>query len=83
MCDKKYNGWTNWETWVVNLWFGDSLQSYIEEDRIEDPDSLKNYVQEFATYADKVELAGFLSDVFNGFMSEVNWMELLNHYKDV
>jgi hypothetical protein len=22
MADKRYNGWTNYETWVVNLWLG-------------------------------------------------------------
>lgn len=27
-----YNGWTNRETWLVNLYFGDSFNSYIDDD---------------------------------------------------
>jgi hypothetical protein len=23
MCDKEYNGWTNWETWNTALWIGE------------------------------------------------------------
>lgn len=28
MTDKKYNGWTNYETWVVNLWMDNEEGSY-------------------------------------------------------
>lgn len=28
MEDKKYNGWTNYETWVVNLWMDNDENSY-------------------------------------------------------
>jgi hypothetical protein len=33
MTDTKYNGWTNYETWVVNLWLDNSQESqaYINE----------------------------------------------------
>jgi hypothetical protein len=26
--EKKYNGWTNYETWAVNLWLGNEQESY-------------------------------------------------------
>ena len=26
--DEKYNGWTNYETWAVNLWIGNEEASY-------------------------------------------------------
>ena len=29
MADSKYNGWTNYETWVVNLWMGNEEGSYL------------------------------------------------------
>lgn len=28
MEDKKYNGWTNYETWLVNLWMDNDSGSY-------------------------------------------------------
>lgn len=28
MSDNTYNGWTNWETWVVNLWIINEESSY-------------------------------------------------------
>jgi hypothetical protein len=28
MTDKKYNGWTNYETWVVNLWMDNEEGTY-------------------------------------------------------
>jgi len=28
--DKRYNGWTNYETWVVNLWLANEEPSYRE-----------------------------------------------------
>lgn len=31
MTDKKYNGWTNWETWSTNLNFDDSFSEEAQE----------------------------------------------------
>jgi hypothetical protein len=28
MSDKGYNGWTNYETWAINLWLGNDEGSY-------------------------------------------------------
>lgn len=82
MSDNKYNGWTNWETWLVNLWWGDSLLSYVEEDNIKDHEDLMNYVQEAFTDVYDLNAVGFIGDVLNGFWSEVNWRELLTHYRN-
>ena len=28
MADETYNGWTNWDTWIVALWLGNDEQVY-------------------------------------------------------
>ena len=40
---ERHNGWTNYETWRVNLEiFGDHYEDFLEYDR----DSLKEYLEE-------------------------------------
>ena len=54
MNDKTYNGWTNYETWLVNLWMSNDEGSY-------------NYWNERAAEIikgadDRDEASGFLAD---------------------
>lgn len=50
----KYNGWTNRETWLVNLWYGDSFESMV-----------RNEVEE-GVYAEDVEaIADGFCDEYN------------------
>lgn len=65
-----YNGWTNYETWLVNIWLGDSLP---ENDRI-NVDYIKEQVDEM--FGSQPE--GFMSDVQVAFMTTVNWWELVD-----
>jgi len=67
----KYNGWTNWETWVVNLWFSDSWGE------IKDPDTLREIVEEYIENDIGDKSGTFLGDIIQtGFLGEVNWDEL-------
>ena len=76
MVDNKYNGWTNYETWLVNLWFDTSFEVNISAEEIRE--MLRDYICEFSTDASN----GFISDMFNGFLSEVNYHELAHHYAE-
>ena len=76
-----YNGWSNKETWLVNLWLGDFLTmdqedginidaAYIEqvvEDRIEESGSRVN---------------GFVGDILNCALGEIDYDELASHYEE-
>ena len=42
---KDYNGWTNRNTWLINLWFGDQIRGLLEEDCCESADNLQAFVE--------------------------------------
>jgi hypothetical protein len=71
----KYNGWTNRETWLVNLHFGDYFQEVAEGGQ----QLMANYIQE--TIWDMFEEANippFFADMID--LGIVNWKELEEHY---
>jgi hypothetical protein len=71
----KYNGWTNRETWLVNLHFGDYFQEVAEDGQ----QLMANYIQE--TIWDMFEEANippFFADMID--LGIVNWKELEEHY---
>lgn len=77
-----YNGWTNYETWLVNLWFGEAFDDEAQHmsQGILTGDRAKEVVE---NYLDSVEALtpGFVSDVVNTAIGAVNWDEIADHYQ--
>ena len=59
-----YNGWTNKETWLVNLWLGDYLQQELED------------VNEITA----AHIKEVVTDLLNCALGEVNYDEIAAHY---
>jgi hypothetical protein len=83
---EKYNGWTNYATWRVNLEIFDGMTlddfgvEYDEEDNnmidtSDLADTLKNYVEEHIEETSE----GIAKDYALAFVSDVNWYELAEH----
>jgi hypothetical protein len=82
---KDYNGWTNYSTWNVALWFGEGEQEQIDEmadevvrqegDARMLADQIEGYVDEM-----KPEVSGMFSDLLTHALGEVNWDEIAEHY---
>ena len=83
---EKYNGWTNYATWRVNLEIFDKMTlddfgiEYDEEDNnmidtSDFADTLKNYVEEHIEETSE----GIAKDYALAFVSDVNWYELAEH----
>ena len=80
-----YNGWTNYETWLVKLWmdndegsyrmFQDMADDYLKQDGEDSPSGFANAIKE-AHESSLPELTGFAADLINAAMSEVNWFEI-------
>ena len=89
----KYNGWTNYETWLCNLWFdnfefSDMLDMF---DGVEDKadiqirieDYIKEYVEEFVeSYLAPGDTHGFIHDMLNSAIQEVDFRDIAEHYVD-
>ena len=80
---KEYNGYTNYETWLVGLWidndeglsnmFRRDIESEDEIDSAKDDlaDEMKKY---FEDEMPKVE--GFWADILNSAFGEIDWYDL-------
>jgi hypothetical protein len=84
---EKYNGWTNRETWVINLWLEEDLTQvvidYCEDQERVDVYEITNLLEEVVNewYMDELsKMSGVLKDLL--YLSEVNWRELAKTYID-
>ncbi len=82
--DNKYNGWTNYETWRVNLEICDDYMQSLAQDGMTFTDVntlaeyLKDYVDEVLTNFGQVE-DGIALDYARSFVSDVDWYEIAEH----
>jgi hypothetical protein len=75
-----YNGWTNRETWLVNLWYMDDMPYYfttIDQYHVE-PNELEEAVISTCETLERITnlACGLVSDFLSGCWSHVNWHEL-------
>jgi len=86
MTRKEYNGWTNYETWLVKLWmdndqgtrefFQEQAEQVFKHHDEDDRESrLAELIQE--SHEESLpKLEGFAADLMNTALSEVNWHEI-------
>ena len=87
----KYNGWTNYETWLCNLWFEnydftdilDIFEDYKERDDI--LRVIKNYIKDDVEYRveeSRESASGFVNDLINAALGEIDYYDIAEHYVD-
>ena len=79
-----YNGWTNKETWLVNLWYMDNIaEAYADSGcYYVKPDDL---ACEITGFFEEIEIeigSGLLCDFISTSWSRVNWHELAVHLNE-
>ena len=75
MTKTDYNGWTNRETWVINLWMGD----YFQEVANDGEHLLADYIEETVwDMLEEAEVPPMFKDLID--LGVVNWQELAEHY---
>lgn len=88
--DTKYNGWSNYATWRINLEMFDSLdisEFHGIDDEV-DPElicvhTLADALKERAEYyIEESSVAGIARDYAFAFLSDVNFYEIAQHFVD-
>lgn len=84
----KYNGWTNYETWNFNLWITNDESDYSHARKLTmaclNKYDLSKQLEKWAI--DMAEdcsfVHGFISDMVNSSVKEVNFYEVAEHLWD-
>ena len=93
MDTQKYNGWTNYATWLVNMHFDcrdvTDTTDYFAMSEDMDADSIRchvaSWMQELVeSYLEEVVDTDncFVVDVINSTISDVDWHDIADHYVD-
>jgi hypothetical protein len=72
-----YNGWSNYETWNVSLWYGDLFASMASEQKL-DGASLEEMVIEMEM--GNIPESSFAADILNASLRRIDWDEIADHY---
>jgi hypothetical protein len=73
MTDTTYNGWTNYETWRVNL---EMFDGDFSSDNDLDAYDLGQHLREMALETVGAEASGIALDYAEAFLAQVNWYEI-------
>lgn len=79
--DNRYNGWSNYETWLMNLWYGDYFNDLAIDGEEITADYIKDTVLDIMRN-DGLPEEGFAGDIINAALNRVDWDELAEHYND-
>ena len=88
MCNQKYNGWRNWETWNCNLWFDnffvdDAANLYaMAEDESEAIALLEFCIEETVTelLTEGIPDSGLAADIISQALRAIDFREIAEHY---
>ena len=80
MDNEKYNGWTNYETWKVNLELLDGVTAKDLFGRKCEGEEVQEYIEDL-TY-DQCQPRSFSRDCVLLFLSDVNWDEIAEHLNE-
>jgi hypothetical protein len=79
---REYNGWTNYETWLVSMWYGDIFADLASEGRLDSPDNLQTFVEEMLMESGQLPESGLAADIMNAFLRQVDWDDIYDHYHE-
>lgn len=90
--DRTYNGWSSYETWLVNLWITNDADLHAAlYDDVVNADTLFDAKEILQAWLDnEVDLhlesagathGGLIPDLLRGALAEVNWYEIAKNWR--
>jgi hypothetical protein len=83
---EEYNGWTNYETWRVNLEMLDGMsctdfgiRPVSEDERDRDIRQLRESIETYVVELVEMDAKGFALDLALSFLNKVDWQEIAWH----
>lgn len=77
-----YNGWSNYETWLVALWLNNDEASYnaLEALKAENGSDYRKaeQLEELVRELYELEPVGIVADLVNSAFGRVNWVEIVS-----
>ena len=82
MSTKEYNGWTNKQTWNINLMYNEIFSNMCEEQEFDDPDHVADAFESIVTELefDGVTENTLAHNVLSEYLNQVDWKEIAEHY---
>lgn len=92
MTDNRYNGWTNYETWLANLWADEAglnagafdifaMTAEEVQDQLDDG-SIASALQDWFESIWDLPETGFAADAVNAALGAVHWQEIARHWAE-
>lgn len=91
MTDETYNGWTNRETWLVNLWLSNDENTYstvrglvTPNERLATARDIEAYVSEMGddVIGDGPEPMGLFADLIGTALARVDWLAVADSFAE-
>jgi len=84
--EKGYQGWKNYETWCVALWIDNDeglYDHFRDMAKDSDIDYLADHIKDMIDDCNPLnDTANLYTDLLNAALSEVDWFEIAEHYKE-
>ena len=80
---RKYNGWTNWATWNINVWLDElRLTDLAREQNSPEylQDLCEHFINDFSDFWEEDRFGNKYLDEKQ--WNNINWVELFNTYKE-
>lgn len=82
MNNTNYNGWTNKQTWNINLTYGEIFSNMCQEQRYDD---VEHVAESFEQIVDELEFQGLREGTLahqavGEYLDRVDWMEIAEHF---
>lgn len=82
MSNQTYNGWSNIQTWNINMMYEQLFANMVEEQKFDDVEHLADAMEHIVSELElePLEPGGLAENAVGLFLDAVDWQELAEHF---